>query len=137
MTKVIEAMHPGVQWVGPDTSLKNMAEIMREHDIGAVPIGENDKLIGMVTDRDIVCRGLANDGQTMTARDVMSSGIKYCSTEDNLHTAMEFMREQGIRRLTVLDENKRLAGMLSLGDLCAVSAGASGVVLEGVSAHHA
>ena len=70
-------MHKGVQWVGPGTSVNQLARLMREHDIGAIPIGENDRLIGMVTDRDIVCRCIAEglDPKTATARDVMTAGI--------------------------------------------------------------
>src|SRR5215470_15315454 len=60
--KVKEVMHKGVEWVGPETPLVEIAKLMRQHDIGSIPIGENDKLIGMVTDRDIVCNGLAKDG---------------------------------------------------------------------------
>ena len=56
--KVKDAMHKGVEWVSPDTPVTELAKLMREHDIGAIPIGENDQLIGMVTDRDIVCKGL-------------------------------------------------------------------------------
>ena len=57
--KVKEAMHKGVEWVGPDTPITELAKLMCAHNIGAIPIGENDRLIGMVTDRDIVCKGLA------------------------------------------------------------------------------
>jgi len=57
--KVKQAMHQGVQWVDPVTSVEQLALLMREHDIGAIPVGENDRLIGMVTDRDIVCRCIA------------------------------------------------------------------------------
>ena len=57
--KVKDAMHKGVDWVSPDTPVTELAKLMCEHDIGAIPIGENDRLIGMVTDRDIVCKGLA------------------------------------------------------------------------------
>ena len=60
--KVKDAMHRGADWVGPDTPITEVAKLMREHDIGAIPIGENDRLIGMVTDRDIVCKGLAKEG---------------------------------------------------------------------------
>src|SRR5215471_3566605 len=60
--KVKEAMHKGVEWVGPDTPVTELAKLMCTHNIGAIPIGENDRLIGMVTDRDIVCKGLAQDG---------------------------------------------------------------------------
>jgi len=59
--KVREVMHKGVDWVDPDTPVTDLAKLMRQHDIGAIPIGENDRLIGMVTDRDIVCKGLAED----------------------------------------------------------------------------
>src|SRR3546814_13647775 len=80
---VKQAMHAGVDWCAPDTPLSDIARVMRDADVGAVPIGENDRLIGMVTDRDIVCRGCADgrDPTAMTARDVMTSGIVYC-TED-------------------------------------------------------
>ena len=74
--KVKEAMHKGVEWVGPDTPVIELAKLMRKHDVGAIPIGENDQLVGMVTDRDIVCKGLAEDNFDpghATARDVMIS----------------------------------------------------------------
>jgi CBS domain-containing protein len=73
--KVKEAMHKGVDWVGPDTPVTDLAKLMRQHDIGAIPIGENDRLIGMVTDRDIVCKGLAEDSfdvRRARARDVIT-----------------------------------------------------------------
>ena len=79
--KVKDAMHKGVDWVSPDTPVTELAKLMREHDIGAIPIGENDRLIGMVTDRDIVCKGLAQDSfdaRRATARDVMTPGIHCC-----------------------------------------------------------
>ena len=67
--KVKEAMHKGVDWVAPDTPLVDLAKLMHQHDIGAIPIGENDRLVGMVTDRDIVCKGLAQDGFDARPRD--------------------------------------------------------------------
>ena len=79
--KVKDVMHKGVDWVSPDTPVTELAKLMREHDIGAIPIGENDRLIGMVTDRDIVCKGLAQDSFDVgraTARDVMTPGIHCC-----------------------------------------------------------
>jgi CBS domain-containing protein len=92
--KVKEAMHKGVDWVGPDTPVSDLAKLMRQHDIGAIPIGENDRLIGMVTDRDIVCKGLASDGfipSRATARDVMTPGIYCCREDDDLAKAMRHM----------------------------------------------
>src|SRR5215831_12771600 len=89
--KVKDAMHKGVDWVGPDTPVIELAKLMREHDIGAVPIGENDQLIGMVTDRDIVCKGLAAgefDGEITSARDIMTQGIHCCREDDDLAKAV-------------------------------------------------
>src|SRR5689334_8947561 len=85
--KVKDAMHKGVDWVSPDTPVTEIAKLMRSHDIGAIPIGENDKLVGMVTDRDIVCKGLAQDNfdpGTMTARDVMTAEIHCCREDEDL-----------------------------------------------------
>ena len=67
--KVKEAMHKGVEWVGPDTPVIELAKLMRRHDVGAIPIGENDQLVGMVTDRDIVCKGLAEEKLRSWPRD--------------------------------------------------------------------
>jgi CBS domain-containing protein len=83
--KVKDVMHKGIDWVSPDTPVTEIAKLMREHDIGAIPIGENDRLIGMVTDRDIVCKGLAEDSfdaSRATARDVMTPGIHCCRDDD-------------------------------------------------------
>jgi CBS domain-containing protein len=66
--KVKEAMHRGVDWMRPDTPVREIARLMSDHDIGAIPIGENDRLVGMVTDRDIVCKGVALDDFEPTGR---------------------------------------------------------------------
>ena len=118
--KVKDAMHKGAFWVGPDTSITDIANLMRKNDIGAVPIGENDMLIGMVTDRDIVCKGLAKDSfdaRRATARDVMTSGIHCCGEEDDLDKAAAHMEELKVRRLPVIDKNKRMVGVLSRHDI--------------------
>jgi len=118
--KVKDAMHKGVDWVSPDTPVTEVAKLMRGHDIGAIPIGENDRLIGMVTDRDIVCKGLASDGfdpQRATAREVMTEGIHCCREEDDLAKAVRHMEELKVRRLPVVNKNKRMTGILSLGDV--------------------
>jgi CBS domain-containing protein len=113
---------------------------MRQHDIGAIPIGENDRLVGMVTDRDIVCKGLAEDGfdaHRATARDVMTPGIHCCSEDDDLAKAVRHMEALKIRRLPVINKSKRMVGILSLGD---ISHSASSDLLtecvKKVSAHH-
>jgi CBS domain-containing protein len=118
--KVKDAMHKGVHWVSPDTPVFELAKLMREHGIGAVPIGEDDRLIGMVTDRDIVCKGLAQDKfdtHRARARAVMTPGIHCCSDDDDLAKAVHHMEELQVRRLPVIDKSKRMVGMLSLGDI--------------------
>src|SRR5215467_940835 len=117
--KVKQAMHAGAQWVEPGTSLTELARLMREHNIGAIPIGENDRLVGMVTDRDIVCRGLAAglDLTKATARDVMSKGIFYCRDTQEVADAARTMEQNKVRRLPVIDQDKRLVGVLSVGDI--------------------
>jgi CBS domain-containing protein len=138
--KVKEVMHKGVDWVGPDTPVTELAKLMLKHDIGAIPIGENDHLIGMVTDRDIICKGLAKDNfnaQRATARDVMTPGIHCCREDDDLAKAVRHMEELKIRRLPVINKSKRMVGILSLGD---VGHSAPGDLLseyvKTVSAHH-
>jgi CBS domain-containing protein len=117
--KVSEAMHKGVNWVTPDVPLAQIAKIMRNDDIGAVPVGENDRLIGMVTDRDMALRALANgrDPASLTARDVMTKGIVYCRAEETVEDAIRLMESKKIRRLPVIDDSKRMVGMLSVGDI--------------------
>ena len=140
MTTVRETMHRGARWIEPDEPLKHAAQMMRDTDIGAVPVGENDRLIGMITDRDITCRGVASNKSLseMRVRDAMSEGIIYCNTSDDLSNAVHLMEERKIRRLPVIDENKRMVGMLSLGDVSEVaSQNLTGEVLKAVSAHHA
>jgi CBS domain-containing protein len=138
--KVKDAMHKGVEWVGPDTPVTELASLMRRHDIGAIPIGENDRLIGMVTDRDIVCNGLATDGfdsSRATARDVMTAGIHCCREDDDLAKAVRHMESLKVRRLPVINKSKRMVGILSLGD---IGHSAPGNLLtecvKSVSAHH-
>ena len=138
--KVKEVMHKGVDWVSPTTPVTELAKLMRAHDIGCVPIGEDDQLVGMVTDRDIVCKGLASkdfDARRATARDVMTEGIHCCREDDDLAKAIQHMEKLQLRRLPVINKSKRMVGILSLGD---VSHSVSGDVLSGcvrsVSAHH-
>ena len=138
--KVKDAMHRGVEWLGPDTPVTEIAKLMCDNDIGAIPIGENDRLIGMVTDRDIVCKGLAREGfdaRRATARDVMTPGIHCCHEDDDLAKAVRHMEALKVRRLPVVNKNKRMVGILSLGD---ISGSASSELLsecvKSVSAHH-
>ena len=138
--RVKEAMHRGVEWVGPETPVTELAKLMCTRNIGAIPIGENDRLIGMVTDRDIVCKGLARDSfelRRTTARDVMTPGIHCCQEDDDLAKAVRHMETLEVRRLPVINKAKRMVGMLALGDVGDLAP--SELVLEyvqSVSAHH-
>ena len=116
--KVQEVMTSDVSYVTPDTSILEIARKMRDDDIGSVPVVENDRLVGMVTDRDIVIRVLA-EGRTQsgTARDAMSPGILYCFDDESVEDVLDKMGDQQIRRLPVLNRDKRLVGVVSLGDL--------------------
>jgi CBS domain-containing protein len=138
--KVKEAMHKGVDWVSPDTPITEIAKLMREHDIGSIPIGENDRLIGMVTDRDIVCKGLAEDGfdaGRKTARDVMTQGVHCCREDDDLAKAVHHMETLKVRRLPVINKSKRMVGILSLGDVgCSAPGDLLSECVKSVSAHH-
>ena len=137
--KVKDVMHKGVDWVSPDTPITEIAKLMQGHDIGCIPIGEDDQLIGMVTDRDIVCKGLASKSfnARMTARDVMTEGIHCCREDDDLAKAVHHMETLKVRRLPVINKSKRMVGMISLGDIGHSTSGdlVSGYV-KSVAAHH-
>ncbi len=137
--KVKKIMHEGVEWVSPDTLVTAVAKRMAKFDIGAIPVGENDRLVGMVTDRDIAVRGVADgkDLSKLTAGEIMTKGIVWCKAGDSADEATRIMEERKIRRLPVIDENKRMVGMLSLGDISqAVSERATAELAKAVSAHH-
>lgn len=137
--KVKDVMHSGVSWVEPGTKLSAIAKTMQAEDIGAVPVGENDRLIGMVTDRDIACRGLTGgkSPDKLTARDVMTKGITFCRENEEVDDAIRIMENKKIRRLPVINEDKRMVGMLSIGDIShSLPQDLSGEVLKAVSAHH-
>jgi len=138
--KVKDAMHKGVDWVGPETPVAELAKLMCDHDIGAIPIGEDDKLIGMVTDRDTVCKGLAQasfDARRTTAREVMTTGIHCCREDDDLAKAIRHMEELKVRRLPVINKSRRMIGMLSLGDISNFAPGEMvSKYVRSVSSHH-
>lgn len=138
--KVKDAMHKGAEWVSPDTPLTEVARKMKELDVGSIPVGENDRLVGMVTDRDIACRAVADgrDCDAVTAREVMTDGIIFCRDMEELDDALRIMEQKQIRRLPVINEQKRLVGMLSLGDVSQTAPHAlTGEVTAAVSAPHA
>jgi CBS domain-containing protein len=132
-------MHTGVTSVAPSTAVKSIAKQMQDQDIGAIPVSENGKLVGIVTDRDIVCRALAQgqSPQAATARDVMSGNVVCCKADDDVERAVRLMEEKHVRRLPVVDGKQQMVGMLSLGDVSArMPLDLGGELLRSVSAHH-
>jgi CBS domain-containing protein len=137
--KVRQAMHRNVEWRDPSTSVAELAKAMRDADIGSIPIGQDDRLIGMVTDRDLALRALTDgrDVSALTARDVMTKGIVYCEDDDDIDQAIALMQQKQVRRLPVIDDNKRMVGMLSLGDIShSAEQVRTGALVQSVSAHH-
>jgi CBS domain-containing protein len=116
---VREIMTSKVVTVRPEASIFQIAKLMRDEDIGSVPVVENDRLIGIVTDRDIVIRALADaqPGKNVDARTVMSSRVLYCFEDQSVEEVLANMGDQQVRRLPVVDRDKRLVGVVSLGDL--------------------
>ena len=133
--KVREVMSPDVKIASPEDTLQHAAEMMVEIDAGVLPIGENDRLIGMLTDRDItiraVARGKAPDRTKV--REVMSPDIKYIYEDESVEHAAENMGNLQIRRLPVLNREKRLVGIVSLGDLALKKKGKAGDALKDIS----
>jgi len=115
--KVKQAMHAGAQWVGPGIPLTDLARLMREHNISAIPIIEN--IVGMVTDWDIVSRGLAAclDLTKAATRDLITKGIFYRRDTQEVADAVRTMEQKKVRRLSVIDQYKRRVGVLSVGDI--------------------
>jgi CBS domain-containing protein len=133
--KVSEVMTAQVVTATPETSVRKVAKMMGEIDTGAMPVMEEDRVIGMITDRDIVLRVVAEGGNLdQPIRDVMSGDIQSCNAEDSLADATAKMGAHQVRRLVVLNDAGRLAGILSLGDV-AVDYGAKqvGKTLEEIS----
>ena len=133
--KVSEAMSTDVQVVNPDETIRKAARRMADIDAGALPVGEHDRLIGMITDRDIAIRGIANGkGPKAKVRDVMTQDVKYCFDDQEIDEVTRNMADIQVRRLPVLNRDKRLVGILSLGDIATSRDGnAAGAALRGIS----
>jgi len=137
--KVKDMMHKGAAYVAPNATLEQIAQKMRDHDVGAIPVCEAGVPIGIVTDRDITIRALANgkDVSKLLARDVMSSNVVHCRDIEEVEDAIRIMESNQIRRLPVLDKAQKLIGMVSLGDIShALPQDIAGEVAKAVSAHH-
>jgi CBS domain-containing protein len=136
--QVKDIMTSNVECTQPSATLREAARMMRDLDVGPLPVcGDNDRLAGMITDRDITVRGVAEgkDPDATLVRDVMTPSIVYCFEDQDISDAAHMMEQNQIRRLVVLNRDKRLVGILSLGDL-AVDTGdeqLAGHTLEAVS----
>jgi CBS domain-containing protein len=137
--KVKDMMHKGVECLSPDTAVNKVAKRMKELDVGAIPITKDGKLVGMITDRDITIRCVAQseDMEKVKAKDVMTQGVVYCRDNEDVEDAVRIMEGKQIRRLPVLDETMKMVGMVSLGDIShALPRDITGEVTKAVSAHH-
>ena len=119
--EIRDIMHPECTYIDHRDSLQLAATLMERHDIGALPVAEGDKLIGMITDRDIVTRAVATnmDARHTKASELMTDRVLYCYEDDDIDKVAQNMAEEKVRRLPVLSRDKRLKGMISLGDIAA------------------
>jgi len=134
--KIREIMTANVECVSPEADLVEVANRMKTLDVGFIPICEGDRLVGTVTDRDIVVRGLATgrDINSYKARDIMTQDIFYCFEDDNVKDVAQKMREKEVRRMLILNHDKRLVGVVSIGDISKVEEKITGKVLHDITA---
>lgn len=133
--KVRDLMTRDVFVARPNQTIRDVAGIMENIDAGALPVGDDDRLLGMITDRDIAIRAVGQGkGPQTLVQDIMSPEVKYCFEDEDTGHVINNMADQQIRRLPVVDRNKRLVGILSLGDLAIVEgAEPAGEALVGIS----
>jgi CBS domain-containing protein len=133
--KVSEIMTTNVECVSPETGIPELAQKMKTLDVGFLAICENDRLAGTVTDRDIVLRCIAGgrDLSSCTARDIMTHDIVWCSEDDSIKDVASKMREKEVRRMLILNKDKRLVGVVSLGDISRVEEKESGKTLKDIT----
>jgi CBS domain-containing protein len=132
--KVSDVMTRDVRISSPEQTIREAARLMAEADTGVLPVGENDRLVGMITDRDITVRGVAaGKGPETKVREIMSSEVKYCYDNQEADKVARTMADIKLRRLPVVNRDKRLVGILSLGDLAAAGAKKAGEALGNIS----
>ena len=133
--QVRDAMSDDVQIASPNQSIRDAASLMAKIDAGVLPVGDNDRLVGIITDRDIAVRAIAlGKGPDTPVREVMSEEVKYCFEDDDVDDVAQNMADIKVRRLPVLNKSKRLVGIVSLGDLAVADGPANaGEALCGIS----
>lgn len=136
---VREIMTPKMESISPKATLREAAQRMRSLEVGSLAVMEDGKLVGIVTDRDICCRGVADGYEPVVTavREIMSRDISFCFSDDAVTEAVRQMEDHRIRRLAVLNRDKSIAGFLSVDDLAHYSRQLAGEVLDSVRpAHH-
>lgn len=123
MQRLKDVMSRDVKLVAPETTIREAAQQMRDGDFGMLPVAENDRMVGAISDRDIAIRAIADDkGPATTVREVMSEGICWAYEDDSVEQAATIMSERQVRRLPIVNRDKRLVGIVSLGDFAVDSA---------------
>jgi CBS domain-containing protein len=133
--KIRDVMTSEVRTVAPTATIREAAQLMAETDVGMLPVADNERLVGILTDRDIAVRAVAagRDGDT-PVRETMSPEIKYCFEDDDVSEVCENLADQQLRRLPVVDREKNLVGIVSLSDLARqADSEAAGEALEGIT----
>jgi CBS domain-containing protein len=133
--RVAEVMTRDVRLIEPNQTIRDAARLMAEMDAGIMPVREGDRLVGMITDRDIAVRAVAQGrGPDTPVREVMTDEVKYCYEDDDTNDVARNMADIQVRRLPVLTREKRLAGIISLGDMAlSDEAGKAGEAVAGIS----
>jgi CBS domain-containing protein len=132
--QVREIMTTNVECISPSTTIEDAAKRMKSMDVGFLPICDKDRLIGTLTDRDIVVRGIAeNKDFKINVKNVMTSDVFYCFEDDDVEACAETMKEKEVKRMLVLNRNKRLVGVVSIGDLAKAHETAAAGALKDIS----
>lgn len=133
--RVQEIMTRGAEVIDPNMMIRDAAQRMRADNIGALPVGENDRLVGMVTDRDIAMRAVAENKApgTTSVREVMSNHVYCCYEDTDVEEAASTMAEHQVHRLPVLNQDKRLVGIVALADLARSGSDAVKTAVQGIS----
>jgi CBS domain-containing protein len=137
MLRIKDVMTPQAEVISPDATTEHAASIMKTLDIGVLPVCDEEGLVGILTDRDLVVRVLAasRDPKAMLVGEAMTASVVYCFEDDDVERAAAIMAGQQIRRLPVLDKNRKLVGLVSVGDIAVQTQDhqLTGKVLEDVS----
>jgi len=133
--KVSEIMTTNVECVSPETAISELAEKMKSLDVGFLGVCDADRIAGTVTDRDIVVRGIAGgrDLKSIKARDIMSKEVHWSFEDEEIKDVAKKMSDKEVRRMLLLDRNKRLVGIVSIGDIAKVEEEESGRTLKDIS----